>query len=77
MDQPDDKTKQQTDQQLQELQKRRILEQRRAAFYAQKSQELEQAQEAQRQEKENKAEAQRKLRQQILLAKYQMRQRAA
>ena len=76
MDQSDDQVKQESTQHIQELQKRRILEQRRADYYTKRQQELEQAQEDQAKETENKTEAREKLQQQILLAQ-KMKERAA
>ena len=77
MEQEHDQVKQQSEQQLQELQKRRILEQRRADFYAQRQRELEEAHQARQAAKEDKKEKQQKLRQQVLLAKRFIKDRAA
>jgi len=77
MEPENDQVKQQSEQHLKDLQKRRILEERRAAFYAERTRELEQAQEAQRVAKEDKQEKRQKLNEQILLAKRVKEGRAA
>ena len=66
MEQEHDQVKQQSERQLQELEKRRALEQKRADFYAKRRRELEEAFEARKRAKEDAKEKQQKLREQMM-----------
>ena len=69
MEDENDQVKQQSEQHMQDLEKRRILEQRRADFFAQRQRELEEAQRAKEEATQDKQEKQNQLKQQIMLAK--------
>lgn len=69
MEQDHEQVKQQSEQQMQILQKRRELEQRRADFYAQRQREVQEAYEARKVATDDKNEKQQKLREQMTLAK--------
>ena len=75
MEQENDQVKQQSEKQLQEIQKRHLLEQKRAAFYAQREKELKEAQEAREKATNDKKLQQEKLKQQIMLTKQLLRGR--
>ena len=77
MEEENDQVKQQSEQHMQDLEKRRILEQRRADFFAHRRQELEEAQKAREEAKEDKQEKQEQLKQQMLLARRLIKERAA
>ena len=77
MEQDNDQVKQQSERQLKELEKRRILEQRRADFYALRQRELEEAQRAKQQATKDVKDKKKALKVQIALAKQAMKARAA
>ena len=77
MDQDHEQLKQQSERQMKELQKRRELEQRRADFYAQRQRELAEAYEARKVATKDKKEKQKQLKQQMLLARRFVKDRAA
>lgn len=72
-----DQVKQQSDRQLEILKKRRRIEENRAHFFAQRQRELEEAHQARRQAKDDAKEKQLKLRQQVMLARRFVKERAA
>ncbi len=77
MEQDHEQLRQQSERQVQELQKRRELEQRRADFYAKRQRELQEAYEARKAAIKDKKEKQKKLKQQVMLAKRFVKDRAA
>ena len=77
MEQNDDQVKQQSDRQLEILKTRRKIEENRAAFYAQRQRELQEAHDARKAATKDKKEKQQKLRQQVLPAKQYVKDRAA
>ena len=77
MEQDHEHVKRQSEEQLKRLEQRRRIEENRAAFYAQRQRELEQAHEATKQATEDKKEKQKNLKQQMMLARQFVKERTA